>query len=451
MNSLRSRANRRPVRRGFATLLVFAVVILCAVVIGTIQSTAFSQASAGRESLARVRAYWAARAGIESTLARLEFDTQNPLPNDAFQVMADMTDVAEGDLPGATWRIATTEGKKEVLGPSDAHSKININRASTDQLLAIEPLMTEDIADAIIDWYDEDEDARPLGAELSYYQTLPHRYQPRNAPFRSIQELELVAGVSQSDVRGEDWNLNGILDPNEDDGDASWPPDNADGILDRGWSGILTAVSRDGGLTSTGEKPIDLKTASENDIIGKTQVSSVQAKAILDYAQNGQNAAMTAFIRTDLGTLQQQATGQQQPPGQVTVRVQALTNDQLKALMDGFTIGAATGVQPGKLNINTCDAETLQYIPEIPPEIADAIIAERSARADGFTSVLDLRDVAGISRRQLSNLYDLLCVRSNVFVVNCRGRDERTGLEVEIQATLDRSTLPVVLREVIVR
>ena len=33
-------------------------------------------------------------------------------------------------------------------------------------------------------------------------------------------------------VRGEDWNLNGRLDPNEDDGDISYPPDNSDGKLD---------------------------------------------------------------------------------------------------------------------------------------------------------------------------------------------------------------------------
>lgn len=440
-------------RRAFATLLVFAVIVLCAVVIGTIQATAFSQAASGRESLARVRAYWAARAGVESALARLEFDTENPNANDAYQVLTDMTDVAEGTVSGASWRTASTDGKREVLGPADAHAKININRASTDQLLAIEPLMPEDVADSIKDWVDEDDDVNVLGAEISYYQTLPHGYMPRNAPMRSIQELELVAGVNQDDVRGEDWNLNGILDPNEDDGDASWPPDNADGILDRGWSGILTASSRDGGLTVTGEKPVDLASAAEADVIGKAEVSSEQAKAILEYAQAGQNPSMTAFIRTNLSTLQQQASGQPQQRGRGAAqnRVPNLSNDQLKALMDNFTLGTVAPNTAGKLNINTCEAETLQFLPEIEPEIADAIIAERSSRPDGFTSVLDLRDVAGISRGQLSTMYDMLCVRSNVFIITCRGRDERTGLEVEIRATLDRSTLPVTLTEVIVR
>lgn len=442
--------------RAFATLLVFTVIVLCAIVIGTIQATAFSQASGGRESLARVRAYWAARAGIEATIARLEFDTENPTPNDALQVMNDMVDVAEGVVPGASWRIASTEGKKEVLGPADAAAKININRATTDQLLAIEPFMSEDIADSIMDWYDDDDDSRPLGAERGYYQTLPHPYVPRNAPFRSIQELELVAGVSQQDVRGEDWNGNGVLDPNEDDGDASWPPDNADGILDRGWSGVLTAASKDGGLTPEGKAPIDLKSAGEADLTGKLQISSDQAKAILDYVQSSSSPSMKAFIQSDLAVLQSQATGQPAAPVRgmrAAPSVQPLTNDQLKVLLDEFAISPSDAgkPQPGKLNINTCDAETLQYLPEIGPEIADAVIAERASKPDGFTSVLDLREVAGVGRQQLATLYDLLCVRSNVFVVTCRGRDEKTGIEVEIQATLDRTSLPVTLNEVVVR
>lgn len=440
-------------QRGFATLLVFAVIVISAVVIGTIQSTAFSQAAAGRESLARVRAFWAARAGVECTIARLEFATENPDPNDAYQVLNDMTDVAEGVVAGAVWRIATTDGKNEVLGPADAHAKININLATVDQLLSIEPLMTEDVADSIADWIDADDDVNPLGAEISYYQTLPHSYVPRNGPLRSIQELELVAGVSQQDVRGEDWNLNGILDPNEDDGDASWPPDNADGILDRGWSGILTASSRDGGLNASGEAPIDLITTSESEVIAKTQVNSEQAKAIIEYASMGQNPTMRAFIATNLATLQQQATGQAAVGGRNRNRVPNLSNEQLTALLENFTIGSAsdTAPGPGKLNINTCDAETLQFLPEIEPEVADAIIAERSSRPDGFTSVLDLSEVSGITRRQLSTLYDILCTRSNVFIVTSRGRDEKTGLEVEIQATIDRSSLPVVLSEVLVR
>jgi type II secretory pathway component PulK len=450
----RGRWSWRGGRRGFATLLVFGVIVVAAVIIGMIQSTAFSQAAAGRESLARVRAYWAARAGLEETIAKLEAATEDPNQTNAFQAMDDMVQVATGTVAGASWRIASTDGKREVLGPTDAHSKININSPNSEVLLNIEPFMSESAVDSIKDWIDSDDDLNLQGAEVGYYQTLEFGYDPRNAPMCSIAELELVADIEQTDVRGEDWNLNGVLDPNEDDGDLSWPPDNADGVLDQAWSGILTASSVDGGLAASGEKPLDLKTAAEGDLTSRIGVSSDQAKVIVDYVASSDTAALGDFIRRDLQQLRtqtQQAQGQQQ--GGAQTRVDPLTTDQLKLLIDECVMGApeAGVVYPGKLNVNTCAAETIEYLPGMTPELADAIIAERAGKSDGFTSIVDLLEVPGMTRRQLAQLNDLLCVRSNVFTVTSRGRDDKTGLEVEIQAELNRTSLPVTLTGVLVR
>jgi type II secretory pathway component PulK len=439
----------RTSRRGFATLAVFGVIIVAAVVLGMLQATAFSQAAAGRESLGRVKAYWAARAGVEATLARLEFDTVNPDPNDSFKVMDDMVDVAQGQLDGATYRIATTIGNQEYLGPADAHAKININGMTKDQLMLLQPYMTEDVADSILDWIDADDDPNPMGAETPYYLSLPNSYVARNGPMKSIVELELVAGVDQRDVRGEDWNLNGLLDPNENDGDASWPPDNADGVLDQGWAGILTASSVDGGLAASGQARLDLTSASDSDIADRITCDTTQAQAIQAYLSANTNATMADFISQTLSQMARTSSG----GGRSTTRVNDLSRDQLALLVDECSIGPVdtTAPKPGKLNINTCAAETLQYLPEISPELADAIVSERSAHADGFASIMDLMDVPGMTRQQLATIYNLLCVRSNVYVVTCRGRDARTGLEVEMQATLDRSKVPVVITEVLVR
>jgi type II secretory pathway component PulK len=435
------RVRSRSFRRAFATLLVFGVIVIAAVVVVMLQSTAFSQAAAGREALARVRAHWAARAGLEATIARLEFDTENPDSSDAFKVIDELASVGEGSFASATYRITSWDNGTEYPGPSDAHSRLNINLLTRDQLLLIEPLMTEDIADSILDWIDADDDVRELGAELGYYQSLPYPYEPRNAPFRSIQELELVAGVDIEDVRGEDWNLNGLLDPNENDGSDSWPPDNADNVLDAGWSGILTAASSEGSLSATGQERLDLTSADESDLADRISVTSSQAGAILDYVANNQNATMADFINRNLSRMGSQ------PPAE------NLTTEQLGLLLDEATIGPADAgaVLPGRLNINTCPAEVFEYLPEIQADVADAIIADRSGRPEGYTSIAQLLEVPGMTRRQLATVYPLLTVRSNVYSVTCRGRDTLTGLEVEVMATIDRSTLPVVVREVLVR
>jgi len=435
-------------RRGFATLLVFGVIVVAAVVISLLQSTAFSQAAAGREALARLRAQWAARAGVEAMVARLEFETENPDTSDAFKALEEMSSAAEGVLVGASFRVSTFERDAEVSGPADAHAKLNINRLTRDQLLLLEPLMTEDVADSILDWIDPDEDTRELGAEVGYYQSLPGGYEPRNAPMSSIVELELVAGVDPEDVRGEDWNLNGLLEANEDDGDESWPADNADGVLDAGWSAVLTASSVEGSLAASGEERLDLTLATEAEIMDRTTVTRDQATAIIGYLDGAANASLGDFIRRDLSQLAPSG-GQGQP----AARVENLTPEQVGLILDECSVGTAAvgALLPGKLNINTCAAETLEFLPEIDAAVADAIVADREGRAEGYTSIVQLQEVAGMGRRQLANIYELLCVRSSVYVVTSRGRDARTGLEVEMMATLDRSRLPVVLTEVLVR
>lgn len=438
-------------RRGFATVMVFAIIIIASVIVTVLQASALGQATLGREALARTRANWAARAGLENTIARLEYDTQNDDRSSAYAVTDDMAAVAAGNLDGASFEVLHDEGGEVVSGPADAHAKININTMTKDQLLALEPFMAEDTADSILDWIDADDDVRPLGAELGYYQSLPFAYQPRNGAMRSMAELELVAGVDPRDVRGEDWNLNGVLDANENDGNASYPGDNADGVLDAGWSGLLTAVSREGTVAASGEARLDLKTAEEAALATRLGVSRDQAKAIVDYVAEVPGASMTSFILNNLNTLAQAADARrgQAGGGRTSSRgfVPALSNAQLGALLEEATIGPAVA-GPGKLNINTCTAQVLQYVPQIDPETADAIIAARSGLSNGFVSLGDLLNVQGIGRPQLAQMYNLLCVRSNVYVVTSRGRDERTGIEVEIVATIDRSTIPVVIQEI---
>lgn len=433
-------------RRGFATFLVLWVVGLAGVVIVAVQSSALSEAVEGREALARVRAYWAARGGVEATIARLGYATQNPDLTDAFSILDDLTDAATGTFDGALYRISYTDEGGEVLGPADAHAKINVNRLTAQGLLLL-PYMTEDVADAILDWIDADDDTNPLGAEVGFYQSLPFGYEPRNAPMRTVQELELVSGTYDAYVRGEDWNLNGRLDANEDDGDASWPPDNADGKLDAGWSGLLTALSADDVLTPSGQERLDLRTASASDVQQRTGISREQSETIVNYVAARSTATMRDFIRSNMNALVQAAGNQ--PQGRAAW---PLTDDEMARLLDECAIGSEDpGPRPGRLNINTCAAETLQYLPGLDPAVADSIIVARSSRPQGFTSIVDLLGAGVLNRNQLARIADMITVRSNVYVVSCRGRDAATGLEVEVVATLDRSTLPVTITDLVVR
>ncbi|MFO0857951.1 MAG: type II secretion system protein GspK [Phycisphaerales bacterium] len=443
-------------RRGFATLFVFLVIVFGAIIVSMVQTASYAQAAAGRESLARVRAHWAARGGLEMALSRLEKirdESDNPA---AYDMLDSMAQVADGELDGATWRVRSLQGGKEVSGPADCAARINLGRVNSDILLSIEPFMSEDTVDAILDWMDEDDDTREMGAELGYYRGLRYPFEPRNGMPRSIAEMELMAGVDPESVRGEDWNLNGLLDPNEDDGDASWPPDNADGILDRGWSGLLTVYSVEQNRGPSGEPKLELPAAKENDLVTRLGISNDQAKAIVDYMDTVQGATLTEFVRQTLPRLAQQAArsrGATRQEIQQAGRVRDLSTEQLGKLLDETSMfpPEILSYVPGRININTCDATTLDYLPMIEPELADSIIAERSSKTNGFENLAELLEVDGMSRQTLATIVELLCVRSNVYELTSKGVDEKTGLEVEIVAVMDASTLPAALREVRVR
>jgi type II secretory pathway component PulK len=120
------------------------------------------------------------------------------------------------------------------------------------------PNMTSELADAILDFIDEDDDPRSAGAESDYYQSLSPPYRAKNGPLRSLDELLLVSGVTPRLLYGEDANRNGVLDPNEDDGELSYPSDDSNGTLDRGWLPYLTLYSRESNTDNAGQPRVNL-------------------------------------------------------------------------------------------------------------------------------------------------------------------------------------------------
>lgn len=134
-------------------------------------------------------------------------------------------------------------------GPTDETTRLNVNLLRTidqriaKQLLLALPEMNEQIADAILDWLDEDDKPRDYGAEADDYRALGSLSMPRNGPIKSLSELLKVRGVTPRLLFGEDGNGNGLLDPSENDGADSPPDDNADGRLDAGWTAYLTVRS----------------------------------------------------------------------------------------------------------------------------------------------------------------------------------------------------------------
>jgi hypothetical protein len=199
----------------------------------------------------------------------------------AVQYVLAMVDGLQGGVPdptqarcagvvvgrGAFWILRPgDEDRMYTFGIQDEGGKLNLNTATVDMLARL-PNITADLPESIADWCDSSsESPRPGGAKSEYYLTLPDPYECKNGPMETVEELLWVKGATVELLYGEDANRNGVLELNENDGNASWPPDNADGRLDRGIFPFVTVYSRrQGGAGRPGVRsaiiPINVNTA----------------------------------------------------------------------------------------------------------------------------------------------------------------------------------------------
>jgi hypothetical protein len=166
---------------------------------------------------------------------------------------------------GYFWIIRPNYGDSQCpcYGLVDEASKVNLNTASQEMLQKL-PEMTAELAASIIDWRDTDSDVTAGGAEDEYYLLQASPYHCKNAPFETVDEILLVKGASEDLLYGEDTNLNGLLDPQENDGDVSEPPDNADGKLDRGFYDYVTVYSTEANVDAEGNTRINVSDSAAN-------------------------------------------------------------------------------------------------------------------------------------------------------------------------------------------
>jgi type II secretory pathway component PulK len=265
-----------------------------------------------------------------------------------------------------------------------------------DLLMAL-PGMTEDIADAILDWIDADDEPREFGCEAEEYANRSPPYKPRNGPLMSVEELLLVRGVTPQLLFGADVNRNGVIDASE----ASMAQGgNEQGSLDAGWAGYLTLYSAEKNIRADGRPRINL---NQDDLSKLSdELSEVftadQVSFIIHYRQNGPTtnnptggAALPApdltqpakFPFQQVLTLVGAKTQVQNSEGSVTAVPSPFADDLLQmatylpTLMDNCTVNAAP-VIPGRININQAPRAILAGIPGITDDIVDAILSSRT-------------------------------------------------------------------------
>lgn len=397
---------------------------------------------------------------------------------------------------------ATSGGLR--LGLIDECSRLNVNVLATfdpedgpvaREMLVYLPNMTEQMADSILDWIDSDDEVREYGGESTDYSVVL----PRNGAIDSLEELLFVNGMTPELLYGEDANRNGILDPNENDGAERAPFDNADGVLDLGWSEYLTVYSLESNLRHNldrfGEERINVNESLLTDLYdaiieetGDTEIAQFicgvrMTPAPDEDSENSDTTQALNNLASGIATLfAAQGNGSITRDGldlsagskreikslyelidvEVTVTIDGKeatltspwTSDAgdlqqtLPLLLDTYTTIDETVVK-GRVNINQARREVMLGIPDMPADLPDSIIATRASRVPSDDPLDIYRTTGWLLIQGLTDLETMrkidgyITTRGEVFRMQVVGHSDQGGPITRIEAVVDASeTIP---------
>ncbi len=399
------------------------------------------------------------RFGLQNESARLNINALPILENSSAGLMASVL-------------TATADAEESTEGASSDNIAVS--------LLLTLPGMTEDIADAILDWLDEDEEVRPFGAEAEYYSTLPTPYVPKNGPVLSVEELLLVRGVTPMLLFGADANRNGVLDGDEQQRFGA----SVETAGSLGWAAYLTvhgaeASKRRDGSFRVNVNQDDLELLYEE--LSEALENDDYATFIAAYRIAGQSNSTMALLSGNSGGGSQQSevegrwtadlmgeldlsggggTSLTQVLDLVGATVTVGNGDNARTysspfsediismgiympiLMDTLTTQEVE-VMPGRINLNECPAELLYGIPLLPEEAVEGILETRDVNSDDPNRQFETWPLVEglVTLDEMRLLTPLVTCGGDVFRAQVVGYFEQSGVSSRSEVIIDATTV----------
>lgn len=243
------------------------------------------------------------RFGLENESSRLNLNTLLFL-EEQLSSLGMLNDVASSLSSGGGSQSQGGQqsgGSQNQSGNSSGSGSSGSSTGGARDLLMALPGMNEEIADAILDWIDEDDEPREFGAEIEYYSGLG--YGPKNGPLDTLEELLLVRGVTPDLLFGADSNRNGVIDPSEQSRAYLASATSSDPEVDRGWASYLTLYSKEANLRADGTPRIDLNSEDLETLHQQlaTALNADWANFIIAYRQFGPYEMPTQATDEDEG------------------------------------------------------------------------------------------------------------------------------------------------------
>jgi len=425
--------------RATGTILVAVLVVtaLAAMVAMSLLYRMRAEVSAAAAVGAHQQAYAVAQSGVQRAIAVLQASPgdagawwDNP---DLFRNQYVCSD-ARGDVWYFTLYASNpADSSAPRSGIIDEASKINLNTA-TAEMLARLPNMTPELVDSLMVWRGGDPLKYPDGATEEYYNQLPVPYVMKKGPLATMEELLLVKAFTGSIVYGEDYNLNGILDKNEDDGDDSFPPDNRDGVLDTGLMGVATVISYERNVDSSGKARVNL-----NGDPAALASAGLPAQT-LQFLQVYRAEGGTLKHPSQLLNMRYESKQQKNPDGSAKVFPSGVNPQNLAKVLDKCTTAAGGTRTPvlGLVNVNTASKQVLSLLPGFDENLAQQVLDARgTAEGDQKSSIAWLVAQNVLEPDKFKEVAPYLTARSLQFRVRCVGFGAPSGRFCVVEAVVD--------------
>ena len=502
-------------RNAFVLVVVTIVIALLSLAAYTFTGTMQVEYEASMMHGRDVEARMMAESAIEFAAIKIAESQADPTSVDLFHDPQTFQGISMTESP-----VPRGQVRFSIVVPNDANNlqtnvrfgllsenaRFNLNRLlefvddddeSTDPYLALSyvPNMTEDIANAIVDWIDSNDERLLGGAESADYEALAIPYSARNGPMESIDELLKIQGITPEIFYGEDANRNGVLDPNENDGAASFPWDNADDVLDLGWREYFTVSSREVNTTIDGAERINLNQGLMTELFDAVEPDFGEdaAQFIVAYRLFGndnasmatqqsltvaQKDAATAVGKAVTGGIEGSVTRAGLDLTQVAAfsfrSIYDLIDAEVPATVEGvpttlispWTSGNVLDDMPvleqamtwiddayldGRIDVNSAPHHVLMAIPGMTEAIADAIVGARpQVSADGFSKgIMSTRNTPAwllaegiMDLETLQLLGPWLTTSGGIYRFQAVGHYDQGGPNSRIEAMIDATQSP---------
>lgn len=430
-----------------------------------------------------------------------------------FQERSDARTYDGSDEPA--WRFSLygpnfDEPRDARYGFTDECARLDLNVATEQQLnrLFIQVIpqdsdegQVEDIdvlVDSLLDWRTAGAQARPRGAKDDYYAALDPPYRAKSAPFSTVEELLLVRGFTAWVVFGEDYNQNGLLDPSEDDGDTSFPLDNADGELFRGVAPYLTVWSQDMDTTGENTPRVNLNMQDLDKLRDRLEEAGIDGD-LISYIEQVRssgarfNSVMNLIPAPPPPEPEEEASGESAPPAStqpdgseatsqpdnenadggrggltdqdgatgrsenqgagsvptyqnLTEEEPPGTYDDLPDILDRLTVNPSPFFQ-GRINVSTAPQEVLSLIDGLSQEEVDAMVAARlELRSEDKSTPAWLLTQGVLDETKFRQILDRITTKASMYRVESVGYADHIGVISRIMNVIQmRGPIPQVM------